>query len=143
MSHGAIGQVSGLDHYPLDQLQSNWERFEFPYCLPHFRRRRLSQPMKVFTLDYAQRFTAESESAQQPLLSRIGVSTAGRCDCIALYIDYEMNSGGKVVSTAESCFSSTSSLHFLPMPRHLRPGDAIECSIGLAYGDSSFKATFS
>eukprot|EP01040_Poterioochromonas_malhamensis_P023059 gene23059-28172_t len=52
VSHGLVHNVCGFDHSPLDRVQAEWHEFIYPYYLANYRKRLLTRPVKLATLDY-------------------------------------------------------------------------------------------
>jgi hypothetical protein len=77
--------VSGFDHSPLDRQQENWHEHRFPYKLASYRKRLLTKPMAVSTLDYTRVASDIEESVREARFV-----CDGRCDAVAIWVDYDL-----------------------------------------------------
>ena len=87
--HGDVGIVEGFDLRYFDDYKSDWTQYSFPYKLGCYEKKILSQPVKLAEFDFEASEPKDSidETATVPFL------TAGKCDCIAIWVDYELVPG--------------------------------------------------
>eukprot|EP01039_Chlorochromonas_danica_P003127 gene3127-3424_t len=120
VSHGLVHNVCGFDHSPLDRVQAEWHEFIYPYYLANYRKRLLTRPVKLATLDY---YTL-SEQFDSILQQIVTVEAAGRCDGLAIWVDYDLDREGQINLQAFNGmdFSSyiSQSVKFLPKPRSVQ-----------------------
>lgn len=97
--------VSGFEHDPYDEKLATWATHLFPYKLGQYRKKLLSVPTCVGELDFTG--VAEDVVAHTPLV----ISEAGRCDCVAIWVDYCLWAGSEEnrVRTKSPTPTSTSS----------------------------------
>lgn len=95
-------RVSGFDHTPLDEKQADWHANMFPFKLADYRKRLLSKPTSVAALHYSEPLGSLPEK-----ITRIPMTASGRCDCVAVWIDYDLtptriNSGSNISSSSSN-----------------------------------------
>ena len=89
-SFGDVGNVSGFDHSALDARQANWHTHIFPFKLNTYRKRLLTKPQAIASLDY----TSMTSLGSLPSSSfTLPVISDGRCDCVALWSDFDCTPG--------------------------------------------------
>lgn len=139
ISHGPVGIVSGFDHSALDAAQANWHDYLYPYHLANYRKKMLSRPVRLAVLDY---YTL-SEQFDTVLQQTTQVTATGRCDCMVVWVDYEIDKAGR------SCLShfngedfvpfASQSLKFIPRPLELTCGMHVGIAMALPQGSSDFQ----
>ena len=89
-SFGAVGNVSGFDHSALDDRQENWHTHMFPFKLNSYRKRLLTKPQAIATLDYTSMIPLGSPPSSSFTLPFV---TDGLCDCVVLWSDFDCTPG--------------------------------------------------
>lgn len=90
-SFGAVGAVAGLDHGALDRRQEGWHAHFFPLKLQAYRKRMLTEPVAIATIDYTSLTALEDQAAAATTTAVTApVVRAGRGDCVALWVDYDL-----------------------------------------------------
>lgn len=90
-------------------------------------------------LDY---YTLNDEQFNQVLQGRARVETAGRCDALAIWVDYDLGVNGHIVrqySDGDFVPHHCQSVRFLPAPRTLEVGEEMMIVMALQQGSSDFQ----
>lgn len=134
-----VDSVSGFDHGPLDAVQANWHEFLYPYYLANYRKRVLAKPVRLAVLDY---YTL-AEQFQDILQQTVRIETAGRLDCLAVWVDYDLDREGRAsvenFNGQEFVSYSPQTLKFLPAPRLVQQGEHVNIAMALPQGSSDFQ----
>ena len=131
ISHGEAGVVSGFDHSPLDLQIQGWEQHWFPYKLADYRKIALTEPTCIAVLNYA---TCDAQTKTTQMI----VSTKGRCDCVAVYVDYALGFDLPDVDVREASWYKHN-LRFFSNRRQVDLGEVLEVKVEFDIGDSDFK----
>jgi hypothetical protein len=92
-SFGAVGTVCGLDHGALDRRQEAWHTHTFPLKLQAYRKRMLTEPVAIATIDYTSLTVLEDLAASTATTTTTitaPVVRAGRGDCVVVWVDYDL-----------------------------------------------------
>lgn len=87
VSHGTIGSVDAFDHSPFDRRLESWSDHLFPYKLGSYRKKFLTQPFLLYEISYASSDISSNFGSKSDTISII---ESGRCDCVAIWIDYNL-----------------------------------------------------
>lgn len=87
VSHGTIGSVDAFDHSPFDRRLECWSDHLFPYKLGLYRKKFLTQPFLLYEISYASSDVSSNFGSKSDTISII---ESGRCDCVAIWIDYNL-----------------------------------------------------
>jgi len=148
VSHGLAGSVCGFDHSPLDRellpncasqpgTSSAWSDNWFPYKLADYAKRALTLPQCLATFDYQNPIQSFPETA-----SVVEFMTAGRCDCIALYVDYDLDKDSSV-SYLDKPYYKPNLKFFTEEEKHVEPGiHVIKTIVQFEVGDSDLSYSF-
>ena len=82
-----VNSVSGFDHTPLDERQENWHDHMFPFKLANYRKKLLTKPFRIGEIDYS---CSQSTDLAESTNSIGKVIISGRCDCVAIWVDYDL-----------------------------------------------------
>eukprot|EP00611_Tribonema_gayanum_P011743 TRINITY_DN220_c0_g1_i5.p1 TRINITY_DN220_c0_g1~~TRINITY_DN220_c0_g1_i5.p1 ORF type:complete len:579 (-),score=121.49 TRINITY_DN220_c0_g1_i5:40-1776(-) len=85
--HGPVHMVQGLDHSAYDRRVANWSGHCYPYSLWMYRRRALSAPVTVATLQYGA-CQEDQEQVESGALVLLQATTPGNCDAVVLWVEY-------------------------------------------------------
>jgi len=133
--------VCGFDHSPLDRELlphsqpegSAWNDNWFPYKLADYAKRALTKPHCLATLDYQHPIKSIAESA-----TVIEFTASGRCDCIALFVDYYLDKDSSV-SYLDAPYYKPNLKFFTDEERQVEPDThMLQCSVQFEVGDSDF-----
>jgi len=110
VSHGQAGVVSGIDHSSFDQVIDGWEKNLFPYKLSDYRKKKLSEPVCIATINYRQ---GEINCIQEGLLT---FTCDGSFDCVAVFVNYSLGFDLPLVDMLDATYVKHNIL-FLPNPK--------------------------
>ena len=134
VSHGRAGCVSGFDHMALDTQLRGWEQYWLPYKLADYRKRQLSEPACVARLDY-QLGCVDLLGAGS---GKLALTAAGRCDCVGLYVSFELGHGLAEVNPLDAPYYKHN-IKFLVDKRRGEVGDVVQWRAAFEAGvDSDF-----
>lgn len=147
VSHGEAGIVSGFNHSSLDEIQESWEENWFPYKLGNYRKRILTEPLCVATIDYGLLTVAGDDGNGDAVLcspphQRLHVISPGQLDCMALWVEYEAAESIRVETWDGVNFPPylTTPTRFFKEPLKISSPEscpAIFCDSRFTFGDSS------
>lgn len=147
VSHGDAGVVSGFDHSSLDHVQQHWHQFWFPYKLGNYRKKILTAPCCIATIDYDHVAQVADGSAGIACSSgQIPItSPGGRLDCMVIWVEYEIS---ETVSTEywTDDFPPylTTSTKFFPVSSQVSEGrHSINFETEFHFGDSDIETQYS
>ena len=84
-SSSSAAAACGLDHAAFNCEVRDWHSHWYPYKLADYQKRLLCEPLTLCTLDFENpNFSLPSEGH----LSSSSIVTAGRCDAVAVWMDY-------------------------------------------------------
>lgn len=161
--------MNGFDHTPFDEVQQGWHEHLFPYKLSQYRKKLLTKPQCLLDVDFAQIVSMEESewlglSINQTVT--LPVTTAGKCHCVAIWVDFGFPSTSSKPSdrghsstleveyfrTAHPTISSsdsyefplyhTCSLKFFPEPVTVEIGSSLKGRVEFETGDSDFTFAF-
>ncbi len=133
--------MSGFDHAPLDVRQSDWFAHSYPYKLANYRKKLLSAPQRIATLNYNHTVSAPpAELVQTPFIA------SGRCDFVAIWVDYQLTQDEQ--STLQ-CFKNGNfpsymklNLKFFEHSQSVQVGNVLNCVTEFVAGESDFRFQF-
>lgn len=133
--HGTVGTVSTFDHTPLDNCQSHWHTFYYPYRIANYKKRALSTPHALCYLNYAQTISPIRNSVE------ITMESDGSCDGFAIWVDYELNSSNLLTHYNNGDFPPylTLSVKFNEVSKQVRAGDKLTVNISFTPSASDFE----
>ncbi len=151
ISHGDVGVVAGLgegfDHESFDRRQAGWHQNWLPYRLSDYAFEMLAGPAVLQELDYSR-----VASDLSPLEIDLQVIAKGRCDCVAVWVDYIMSdaTANAPAVTAVRHFDGFSfppylkvSLRFFDEAQLVNPGlSIVRCKSSFQLGDSDLRYDF-
>jgi hypothetical protein len=142
VGHGQVGIVDGFNHSPLDYFKDGWASYSFPYKLGTYRKRLLSTPMCILSLDYE----ASEQLSISPVTTSCPLITDGICDCIAIWVDYDLLPGCSLSAWDGSDFPPWLKVfvRFLPERRLIDQSSSmrLEIQAGFEYGASDIDIAF-
>lgn len=83
-----LPSVSGFDHSAFDKSKDDWFTHHFPYKLGNYRKKILTNPINLTTLDYYKKL--ESISSED-IVRKESILSNGRCDCVVVWVDYQLS----------------------------------------------------
>lgn len=133
ISHGHAGIVNGFDHKPLDERQSNWYQNLFPFNLAKYRKKLLTKPTIIASLDYLSPNISVHDKT-------IEIICNGRCDCIAIWVDYDLIDNMILENWNGNDFElhHKSNLKFLPEPIDVNQSSLLQSSTKFEDADFIF-----
>ena len=131
ISHGNAEIVSGFDHTPLDERQSNWHQNLFPFNLAKYGKIFLTKPMMVAELDYVIPTVSINNKATEILEN-------GRCDCVAIWLDYNLIDDIMLMNGKDFELHYKCNLKFFPKPIDVTQTSTLHSSVIFNDGDSDF-----
>jgi hypothetical protein len=159
-SFGSVGSVSGFDHSALDARQATWHTHMFPFKLGGYRKRLITAPRAIATLHYTAANVPGSIAQAEAVVSAPVVQD-GRCDCVVMWVDYDLSPG--VFGTTIPCAQPSpvfedilrqwdngdfpnhlkTSIKFFPEPIAVERGRAtLTANVSMEEGESDFKYSF-
>lgn len=99
--HGPVGHVNGIKHESYDNfINDDWFNHLYPYKLGNYRKKLLSKPICVTSLNYCDEFQDIDVCVDVPLLFPDDCDVV-RCDGVAIWVDYclvheTMNNGSAI-----------------------------------------------
>lgn len=133
--------VSGFDHAPLDNRQQNWYQFLYPYRLGNYNKKPLAPPVCLTSLDFRQQCQSKVDFAVS-----IPLQSAGRCDGVALWVDYILDNEGTQRLTYWNGIDFppylTQSVKLFRTPQNVQVGQTLDISATLELGQSDFEYSF-
>jgi protein arginine N-methyltransferase 7 len=155
--HGPVhhSTACGLDHAAFNCEVQDWHSHWYPYKLADYQKRLLCEPLTVCSLDFENpRFNLPSDG----YLSSASIVRAGRCDAVAVWVDYclfagdncdlSMHRGGGGGGGAESSVLFdwphylVTNLKFFPVAIPVEEGAALTCRTMFQFGDPDFSFDF-
>ena len=144
-SNGLLGEVCGFDHLPLDNARKDWHEHTFPYKMSQYKKRFLTQPTEVCTLEY-QGFDNADTSKHKIL--HIPFDECGRSDTVVIWVDYQLTPDINL-SYLESKAGKTdfkeylkSGVRFFEQARDVTTSSYLEVEVGFCVGDSDVNLQF-
>ena len=137
ISHGRAGIVNGFDHTPLDERQSNWHENLFPFNLAKYKKKVLTKPTIIAALDYiSPNISIYDKTAE--------IVNHGRCDCIAIWVDYDLIDNIMLENWNGSDFDlhHKSNLKFLPESINVTKTSLLQSSVKFEEENSDFIFNF-
>lgn len=135
-------RVNGFDHSPLDLKQSDWHTHWFPYKMGCYRKTLLTEPVCVAVLDYAGD-AVDGEGISVSSLQKMPVIvSSGRCDCLVMWVDYDISDGNIMSFWDGVDFPSylKTSVKFLENPIVVASGNSVvELKSSFNYGNSEME----
>ncbi len=132
--------VSGFDHTPLDVRQQGWYQYLYPYRLGNYTKRSLAPPVCLSSLDFRQ-------PAQGQIVAAVDIPmhTAGKCDGVALWVDYVLDEHGNELrfwNGTDFPPYLTQSIKFFRDPRIVEPGNILRIQAYYEPGQSDLEYAF-
>jgi len=149
--HGPVHHASacGLDHAAFNCEVQDWHSHWYPYKLADYQKRLLCEPLTLCTLDFENpRFNLPSDG----YLSSASIVRAGRCDAVAVWVDYclfagdtcdlSMHRGGGSSVLFDWPHYLVANLKFFPSSIPVEEGAALMCRTKFQFGDPDFSFDF-
>lgn len=144
-------RVSDFDHAELDVHQQDWYTHMYPYKLASYQYTALSDAITLGVINFSGQAVSGADRAGAQLTSGDVVSCdlplvrQGRCDGVAVWVDYELTAGSTLSCYKDGRFShyQTVNIKFLPAGRGVEAGDRVNAVVQLDAHRNDFVYEFS